>query len=140
GGLLLISHDRAFLTALSRRTLWLDRGTIRETERGFGAFEAWQQEVFDAEEEAAHKLDRKIAAETRWLREGISARRTRNMGRVRALRQLRRDRAERIGGGRQVRLAVAEGEASGRLVIEAEGLSKSFEGPAGRRDLVRGFS
>jgi ABC transport system ATP-binding/permease protein len=140
GGLLLISHDRAFLNALSRRTLWLDRGAIRETERGFKEFEAWQQEVFAAEDEAAHKLDRKIAAEMKWLREGISARRTRNMGRVRALGQLRRDRAERIKGGRQVRLAVSEGETSGRLVIEAENLSKSFEGPSGRRDLVRGFS
>ena len=74
-----------FLAKLSRRTLWLDRGRLRETERGFAEFETWQQEVFVSEEiEPAHKLDRKIAAETQWMREGISARRTRNMGRVRA--------------------------------------------------------
>ncbi|HEV7369314.1 ABC-F family ATP-binding cassette domain-containing protein [Arenibaculum sp.] len=140
GALLLISHDRAFLNALARRTLWLDRGSLRETERRFSDFEAWQQEVFATEEEAAHKLDRKIVAETKWLREGISARRTRNMGRVRALQQLRRDRAERTRGGQQVRMSVTEGETSGRLVVEAEHLSKAFDTPDGPRVVVRDFS
>ncbi|UEM02160.1 ATP-binding cassette domain-containing protein [Skermanella rosea] len=140
GGLLLISHDRAFLSKLSRRTLWLDRGGIRETERGFAEFETWQQEVFASEEIAAHKLDRKIAAETQWMREGISARRTRNMGRVRALQQLRTDRAERVRGGQQVKLGVAEGEASGRMVIEAEHVAKGFDAPEGRREVAKDFS
>ena len=140
GGLLLISHDRAFLSKLSRRTLWLDRGGIRETERGFAEFETWQQEVFVSEEIAAHKLDRKIAAETQWMREGISARRTRNMGRVRALQQLRQDRNERVRGGAQVKLAVAEAEISGRLVIEAEHISKGFDTAEGRREVAKDFS
>ncbi len=140
GGLLLISHDRAFLSKLSRRTLWLDRGGIRETERGFAEFETWQQEVFASEEIAAHKLDRKIAAETQWMREGISARRTRNMGRVRALQQLRVDRTERVRGGAQVKLAVAEAEISGRLVIEAEHVAKGFDTAEGRREVAKDFS
>ncbi|HYE49216.1 MAG TPA: ATP-binding cassette domain-containing protein [Azospirillaceae bacterium] len=139
GGLLLISHDRAFLKNLSKRTLWLDRGLLRETERGFAEFEAWRDEVFQAEEQAAQKLDRKIEVEMKWLREGISARRTRNMGRVRALMGLRRDRAEQVRQG-QVKLGVAEAEISGRMVIEATRISKSFEGPEGPRTLVRDFS
>ncbi len=113
GGLLLISHDRTFLNRLAKRTLWLDRGTVRATERGFSEFETWQAEVFESEEAAAHKLDRKIEAETKWMREGISARRTRNMGRVRNLQALRGDRAERIRGGQQAKLAVAEAERGG---------------------------
>jgi ATP-binding cassette subfamily F protein uup len=138
--LVLISHDRRFLSHLSRSTAWLDRGQIRQIDRGFSAFEAWQQEVFIAEDVAAHKLDRKIASEMHWLREGISARRTRNMGRVRALQQLRHDRAEQIRGDRQVKLAIAEGETSGRLVIEAEHISKSFDSPEGPMIVCRDFS
>ncbi|MDR3514384.1 MAG: ATP-binding cassette domain-containing protein [Azospirillaceae bacterium] len=127
GGLLLISHDRAFLTRLARRTVWLDRGTLRDSNKSFADFENWQTEVFASEEQAAHKLDRKLAAETQWMAEGISARRTRNMGRVRALQQLRRDRAERVRGGAQVRMAVSESDSGGRLVIEAKHITKSFE-------------
>ncbi|WP_207458308.1 ATP-binding cassette domain-containing protein [Azospirillum sp. SYSU D00513] len=140
GGLLLISHDRAFLNRLARRTLWLDRGTVRATDRGFTEFEAWQAEVFESEEIAAQKLDRKIAGEMKWLREGISARRTRNMGRVRALQQLRRDRSENIKGGQQAKLAVAEAERGGRLVIEAEHIAKGFDTADGRKTVVKDFS
>jgi ABC transport system ATP-binding/permease protein len=140
GGLLLISHDRSFLNRLAKRTLWLDRGTVRATERGFSEFEAWQAEIFESEEAAAHKLDRKIEAETKWMREGISARRTRNMGRVRNLQALRGDRAERIRGGQQAKLAVAEAERGGRLVIEATGISKSYQSDAGPKTIVQGFS
>ena len=140
GGLLLISHDRAFLNRLAKRTLWLDRGTVRATDRGFSEFEAWQAEVFESEEIAAQKLDRKIEGEMKWLREGISARRTRNMGRVRALVQLRTDRAERIKGGQQAKLAIAEAERGGRLVIEAERISKAFDSSEGPKVIVRDFS
>jgi ATP-binding cassette subfamily F protein uup len=140
GGLLLISHDRKLLTALSRRTFWLDRGVMRVTERGFGEFEAWRDQVFADEEAQAHKLDQRIKAELKWMWEGgISARRTRNMGRVRRLQDMRRDRAERIKS-RQANLAVAEGETSGRLVIEAEGIAKSFGGQGGDRVITKGFS
>ncbi|MFD1623691.1 ATP-binding cassette domain-containing protein [Azospirillum griseum] len=140
GGLLLISHDRSFLNRLAKRTLWLDRGTVRATDRGFSEFETWQAEVFEAEEAAAHKLDRKIEAETKWMREGISARRTRNMGRVRNLYALRDDRAERIQGGQQAKLAIAEAERGGRLVIEATGITKQFASDSGVKTIVRDFS
>ncbi len=140
GGLLLISHDRSFLNRLAKRTLWLDRGTVRATDRGFAEFETWQAEVFESEEIAAQKLDRKIEGEMKWLREGISARRTRNMGRVRALLQLRTDRAERIKGGQQAKLAVAEAERGGRLVIEADHISKGFDTADGRKTIVKDFS
>ncbi|MEI8394417.1 MAG: ATP-binding cassette domain-containing protein [Rhodospirillaceae bacterium] len=140
GGLLLISHDRAFLNRLAKRVAWLDRGRVRLSERPFAEFEAWQAEQFAADDDAAHKLDRKIASELLWMREGISARRTRNMGRVRALQDLRSDRAEQIKGGRQVKMAVSEAEAGGRLVIEAESISKQFETTSGLRYMVRDFS
>jgi ATP-binding cassette subfamily F protein uup len=141
GGLLLISHDRAFLNGLARETLWLDRGSLRATGRPFSGFEAWRDEVFAAEEAEAHKLDRKIQAELKWMYGGgITARRSRNMGRVRALQQMRRDRGERIKGGQQVQLAVAEAERSGRMVVEAEAISKSFEGPEGTKAVARGFT
>jgi ATP-binding cassette subfamily F protein uup len=140
GGLLLISHDRAFLGRLARRTLWLDRGLLRASDRGFADFETWQAEVFAAEEDAARKLDRRIEGEMKWLREGISARRTRNMGRVRALFDLRHDRAERIKGGQQVKLAIAEAERGGRLVVEAEHITKAFDSADGRKVVLRDFS
>jgi ATP-binding cassette subfamily F protein uup len=140
GGLLTISHDRAFLRRLTRRILWLDRGRIREREIGFAAFEAWAAEVAEAEDVAAHKLERKIAAETHWLRRGVTARRKRNEGRLRRLVGLRKARAERIAAAGRARLALSAAEAGGELVIEAEGISKSFPGPAGPRPIVAGFS
>jgi ATP-binding cassette subfamily F protein uup len=92
----LISHDRAFLRNLTRATLWIDRGQVRRQERGFEAFEDWREQVWAEEDEARHKLDRKIKAEAKWAVEGISARRKRNMGRVRALQDLRAERAGQI--------------------------------------------
>ena len=89
----LISHDRAFLNALSRAMLWVDRGQVRRLDKGFAAFEDWRDKLWSEEDEARHKLDRKIKAEARWAVEGISARRKRNQGRVRALAALREERA-----------------------------------------------
>src|ERR1700758_76109 len=76
--LVLISHDRRFLTNLSRATAWLDRGQIRQIDRGFAAFESWRDEVLADEEREQHKLDRKIVNEEHWLRYGVSGRRKRN--------------------------------------------------------------
>jgi ATP-binding cassette subfamily F protein uup len=140
GGLLTISHDRAFLRRLTRRILWLDRGRLREREIGFAAFEAWAAEVAEVEEAAGHKLERKIAAETHWLRRGVTARRKRNEGRLRRLVGLRKARAERIAAAGRARLALSAAEAGGELVIEAEGIAKSFPGPDGPRPIVSGFS
>jgi ATP-binding cassette subfamily F protein uup len=132
----LISHDRAFLRALSKATLWIDRGEVRRREAGFEGFEDWRETIWAEEDEARHKLDRKIKAEAKWAVEGISARRKRNMGRVRALQALRSDRAAQIRRQGTAAFALDSGPTSGRKVIEAEGLCKSF----GARVILRDFS
>ena len=132
----LISHDRAFLRALTKATLWLDRGTLRRREAGFEGFEDWRETVWAEEDEARHKLDRKIKAEARWAVEGISARRKRNMGRVRALQQLRADRAAQIRRQGTAALAFESGTVSGKKVIEADGIAKTY----GDKTIIRDFS
>ena len=124
----LISHDRAFLRRLTRATLWIDRGEVRRQDRGFDGFEEWRETVWAAEDEARHKLDRKIKAEARWAVEGISARRKRNMGRVRALQAMREERAAQIRRQGTAAMALDAGPQTGKRVIEARGISKSFAG------------
>jgi ATP-binding cassette subfamily F protein uup len=121
-----ISHDRAFLRSLTRATLWIDRGEVRRSERGFEGFEDWRETVWAGEDLARHKLDRRIRAEAKWAVEGISARRRRNQGRVRALQAMRAERAAMIRRQGAAGLALETGQASGRLVIEAKGISKAF--------------
>ena len=123
---LLISHDRAFLRALSRSVLWIDRGVMRRRDTGFEGFEDWRDETWATEDDARHKLDRKIKAEAKWAVEGISARRKRNQGRVRALAELRDARAAQIRRQGTAALTMDSGSTSGKMVIEAKGLSKSF--------------
>ncbi len=132
----LISHDRAFLTALTRATLWLDRGTLRRRDEGFATFEAWREKVWEEEETARHKLDRRIKAEARWAVEGISARRKRNQGRLRALEALRAQRRAMIRRQGAAAMALEGGAKSGRKVIEAIAISKAFGG----RPIVQDFS
>ncbi len=132
---ILISHDRAFLNALTRATLWVDRGQVRRQDRGFAEFEAWRDKTWEDEDMQRHKLNRKIKAEARWAVEGISARRKRNMGRVRALQDLRAERAGQIKRQGTAAMAFEGGKASGKKVIEAFGLMKAFED----KTIVRGF-
>ncbi|KKB13556.1 elongation factor 3 [Devosia geojensis] len=134
--MVLISHDRRFLADLTGATVWLDRGVTRRIEKGFAAFEAWRDEVLEAEERDRHKLDRQIAREEHWLRYGVTARRKRNVGRLERLAGLRQDKREarRTAGG--VNLEVSEARASGALVFEAENISKSFSA----RRVVADFS
>ncbi len=134
--LVLISHDRRFLTNLSRSTAWLDRGQIRQIDRGFSAFEAWRDEVLEEEEREQHKLDRKIVNEEHWLRHGVSGRRKRNVKRLGNLFALRDQRRDYRGVTGNATLAAAEAEKSGRLVIEAKSIAKAF----GERKIVDGFS
>ena len=122
----IISHDRAFLRRLTRATLWIDRGEVRRNERGFEAFEDWREATWAEEDSSRHKLERKIKAEAKWAVEGISARRKRNMGRVRALADLRAERAGMIRRQGAADLALDSGQTSGKLVIEAKGITKSF--------------
>jgi len=132
-GFVLISHDRAFLSALTRATLWIDRGQVRRAEQGFARFEEWRDKIWEEEDQQRHKMDRRIKAEARWAVEGISARRKRNMGRVRALQDLRAERASMIRRQGTAAMALEDGPKSGRKVIVAEGLGKSF----GDRVLLR---
>jgi ABC transport system ATP-binding/permease protein len=131
----LISHDRAFLNALSRATLWIDRGQVRRLERGFSAFEDWRDTTWAEEDAARHKLDRKIRAEARWAVEGISARRKRNQGRLRALAAMRAERAAQIRRQGTAAMALEAGESSGKLVIEAQAIGKRFADRVIVRDL-----
>ena len=132
----IISHDRAFLNALTRATLWIDRGQVRRQEIGFQGFEAWRDKIWDDEDMARHKLDRKIKSEARWAVEGISARRKRNQGRVRALNALRQERADQIKRQGAAAMELASAPKSGRKVVEAKGLGKAYDG----KTIVSNFS
>jgi ATP-binding cassette subfamily F protein uup len=134
--LVIISHDRRFLSNLSRSTAWLDRGQIRQIDRGFSAFEAWRDEVLAEEERDQHKLDRKIVNEEHWLRYGVSGRRKRNVKRLGNLYALRDQRRTYRGATGNASLAAAEADKSGKLVIEAKSIGKSY----GDRKIVEGFS
>src|SRR3954470_9249450 len=134
--LVLISHDRRFLQNLSQATVWLDRGVTRRLDQGFAEFETWRDTVLEQEERDRHKLDRKIVAEEDWLRYGVTARRTRNMRRLAGLRDLRRQRRDARRSLGTVKMSTAEADVSGKLVIEAGGVSKGYDG----RPLVRDLS
>jgi ATP-binding cassette subfamily F protein uup len=134
--LVLISHDRRFLTNLTRSTAWLDRGTIRKLDRGFGDFEAWRDDLLEQEETARHKLDRKIAREEDWVRYGVSGRRKRNQKRLGDLHTMRQDRREYRGATGSVTMVAAEAEGGAKLVIEAKNIAKSF----GERKIVKDAS
>src|SRR5690606_36795287 len=131
----MISHDRAFLRALTRATLWIDRVEVRRREAGFEGFEDWREEIWAQEDEARHKLDRKIKAEARWAVEGISARRKRNVGRVRALQGMRAYRAAQFRRQGTAALDLDGGHQTGRRVIEAVGQSRAYGG----QTIVNGF-
>ena len=134
--LVLISHDRRLLERLSRAVVWLDRGVTRRMERGFAGFETWRDEVLEQEERDHHKLARKIAAEEHWLRYGVTARRKRNVRRLGDLHALRAQHRAAQGPLGTAKLEAAEGETSGRIVIEAKDLTKTY----GDRDIVRGLT
>ena len=134
--LVLISHDRRFLEGLTRRMIWLDRGTSRTLNQGFKAFEQWRDEVLDAEEAEQHKLKKKIEAEEHWLRHGVSGRRKRNVRRLGQLHTLRTERVERRAKRIQdYKLNVGEGDISSHRVILARNLTKRY----GDRTIVQGF-
>ena len=134
--MVIISHDRRFLTNLSRQTVWIDRGVTKNFGRGFGEFEAWRDLQLEEEERQQHKLDRQIVNEEHWLRYGVTARRKRNQNRLARLQGLRTDRREYRKSTGDVRLVASEGAVSGKLVIEAKHVEKSY----GERVIVADFS
>ncbi|MEP4031636.1 ATP-binding cassette domain-containing protein [Roseibium polysiphoniae] len=134
--MVIISHDRRFLENLSRATVWIDRGTARRMDQGFGKFEAWRDEVLEQEEQDQHKLAQKIKREEHWMTYGVTARRKRNMRRVRELADLRKQKRDHLGPQGTAKLAATEAEVSGKLVIEAKHVSKTYS----ERSIVTDFS
>ncbi|WLR92400.1 ABC-F family ATP-binding cassette domain-containing protein [Shinella zoogloeoides] len=134
--LVVISHDRRFLEKVSNATVWLDRGQSRRLNRGFAHFEAWRDEVLEAEELEQHKLGKAIEREEHWLRYGVTARRKRNMRRLGALHDLRARYRGHKGPQGSVQASASDAQESGKLVIEAEKIVKSY----GERTIVAPFS
>src|SRR5918993_1366850 len=136
GAFIVISHDRTFLTRLTKSCLWLDRGHLRRAEIGFGGFEAWMEKAYGEEARAAEKLDAKLAIELRWLERGVTARRRRNQGRLAKLHDMRAQRAATIGAAGAAKLAVAKDDVRSKAVIDADRVSKSY----GDRAIIRDFT
>ena len=136
GGLLLISHDRAFLRKLSNRTYWIERAKVRRNSAGFAEFADWADKVLEDEETENRRMDKKIAEETRWLREGLTARRKRNMGRVRGLLGMRQEKVERMKRQGTVQFTLKETDRSGQLVLEALDISKRYTTDDGRDTVI----
>jgi ATP-binding cassette subfamily F protein uup len=136
GAFIVISHDRTFLTRLTRSCIWLDRGQLRRAEIGFGGFEAWTERVYDEAARAAEKLDAKLRLELHWLQRGVTARRRRNQGRLAKLHEMRAQRAAMLGSAGSAKLALAKDDVRSKTVIEAHEVSKSY----GERTIIRDFS
>ncbi len=134
--LVLISHDRRFLEKVSTSTVWLDRGQSRRLNRGFAHFEEWRDKVLEEEELEQHKLGKAIEREEHWMRYGVTARRKRNMRRVGELQAMRAEYRGHKGPQGKVQATVTEGRESGKLVIEAEAITKAY----GERVIVAPFS
>jgi ATP-binding cassette subfamily F protein uup len=142
GALMVISHDRAFLRRLTNMVYWLDRGTMRRLDKGFSHFDDWQEQVFAEEEQRLYQLKKKLQREELWLHQGLSARRKRNQGRLKRLNELREQRKEMLTNRTgSANLQVAEAQGSGKTVIEAEHIAKTFTGADGSAvPIVRDFS
>ena len=137
GAFVAISHDRTFLTRLTRATLWLDRGIVRRKEVGFGGYEAWEAKIYADEALAAHRIDTKLKAEARWLERGVTARRKRNQGRLEKLYQMRAQRSAMMNPAGAAKLGLEmDGDNRSKSVIVAEKVSKSY----GERAIIRDFS
>ena len=150
--MVVISHDRAFLRRIGNGTLWIDSGKLRRRQGSFDGFDEWAEVIQTEEATRLYKMDRKIAEETRWSREGISARRKRNMGRMRELDVLRQTRAQMAAPmGRSARMETTTVDGGGQMVLEAidltvtvpatrpntnSGLSKSYQQSADDRRIL----
>src|SRR3954452_14418082 len=136
GAFIAISHDRHFLKRLTRSSLWLDRGTLRRGEIGFGGFDAWTEAVYAEEARSTEKLDAKLKLELHWLQRGVTARRRRNQGRLAKLHEMRAVRASMLGPAGTAKLGLENDDVKTKMVIDAERVSKRF----GERTIVRDFT
>jgi ATP-binding cassette subfamily F protein uup len=134
---LVVSHDRAFLERITQRCFWLEDRRIWRLDKGFAAFDAWSAKIAADQAESMRRLGKAIERETYWFHRSITAQRTRNEGRARALAAMRAQKAEMLRDSRRPMALAAEASGtSGRRVVETKGLTKAF----GRRTLVKGFS
>ncbi len=136
GAFIAISHDRTFLTRLTKSTLWLDRGGIKRADIGFGGYDAWVEKIYAEEERAADKLDAKLKLELHWLQRGVTARRKRNQGRLAKLGEMRAARAAMMGPAGTAKLAISTDDVRTKSVIRAEHVCKSF----GDRAIIKDFT
>lgn len=136
GSIIFISHDRTFIKAMATRILDLDRGKLNSFPGNYDQYLVEKEEQLRVEEMQNAEFDKKLAQEEIWIRQGIKARRTRNEGRVRALKQLRQERSERREVQDKVNLKIDDGARSGKIVFEAENLNFSIQG----KPIVRNFS
>ena len=136
GAFVAISHDRTFLTRLTRQTIWLDRGSLRRQEVGFGGYEKWMEKVYADEAQEASKLDAKLKLEARWLERGVTARRKRNQGRLEKLAEMRAQRAAMLGRAGAANLRLENDDTRTKSVIVAENITKAF----GDRTIIRDLS
>ncbi|HEX8513859.1 MAG TPA: ATP-binding cassette domain-containing protein, partial [Allosphingosinicella sp.] len=136
GAFIAISHDRTFLKRLTRSSLWLERGSLRRAEIGFGGFDAWTEAVYAEEARAAEKLDAKLKLELHWLQRGVTARRKRNQGRLAKLGEMRAARAAMLGPAGAAKLGLENDDVKTKMVIDAQKVAKSF----GDRTIIRDFT
>jgi ATP-binding cassette subfamily F protein uup len=136
GAILMISHDRTFLANVTRQVFWLDQRKVRVMNRGYGEFEEWSTQIIEHELRTQRKVDKKIEEETEWSHKGITARRKRNQGRLRRLYEMREKRAQYLRQLADAKLAVEAGDMSGRLVVEAKNITKSY----GDKVLIKDFT
>jgi ATP-binding cassette subfamily F protein uup len=144
GAALIVSHDRRFLENVATSVAWLRQGVVRQMDKGYAAFEDWAETVEAEEEKAFERLNVQLKAEERWMARGVTARRRRNMGRVRKLQDMRAEKKQRRialnEAASTASLAIDAGAQSGRLVIEAKGLTKIFTTPEGALPIVSNLS
>ncbi|OPZ79436.1 MAG: ABC transporter ATP-binding protein uup [Alphaproteobacteria bacterium ADurb.Bin438] len=136
GAVVIISHDKAFLSNITNNMFWLDRGTMRHSDKGFSFFEKWQEQVIEQDIIEQKNFNKKLEEETEWLHKGVTARRKRNQGRLRRLIELREQRRNQIKQVGSVNFEIEKSEGNSKLVIEAKSISKAF----GNRDIVKDFS
>jgi ATP-binding cassette subfamily F protein uup len=140
GAFIAISHDRTFLKRLTRSSLWLDRGTIRRAEIGFGGFDAWTEQVYAEEARVAEKLDARLKLELHWLERGVTARRKRNQGRLTKLHEMRAVRAAMLGPPGTARLGLENDDVKTKVVIDADKVAKRFGAGKNERAIIKDFS
>jgi len=136
GAMMMISHDRTFLRKLSKQLMWLDRSNVRRAEQGYDFFDEWVEQIIQEEAQELNRINIQIKEEERYMLKGVTARRKRNMRRVRKLADLRDQKASRVTMQGSAKMQIESGESSGKIVIEATDLHHAF----GDKIITKGFS